>query len=222
MSSDLQQLTQQELLSLALDALKREDAGRALAYLKEAAARDDASAQVLFMLGSEYAQIGMIPEAKAALDKSLHAVPELPIARFQLGLLQLTTGDVTAARSVWMPLLDLPASSPLAYLRCFAQGLLDVSVEAWDSARSALLEGLALNLDNAALNKDMQGVLERMEAARAGQGIPAAAPSAAPSAAAPATTAPAPEAATTASASPADVDASHLFISAYKHRGKPH
>ena len=117
MSSDLQQLSQQELLSLALDAFKREDAGRALAYLKEAGSREDASSQVLFMLGSEYAQIGMIPEAKAVLHKSLHAAPELPIARFQLGLLHLTTGDVAAARATWQPLLDLPMAPPLTYLQ---------------------------------------------------------------------------------------------------------
>lgn len=206
--SDLQQLSQQELLGLALDAFKREDNGRALAYLKEAGAREDASSQVLFMLGSEYAQIGMVPEAKAVLHKALVAPPELPLARFQLGLLHLSTGEPDQARAVWQPLADLPTSSPNAYLRRFAQGLLDASAESWDSARAALLEGMALNTENAALNKDMQGVLDRMAAvAPAASSLPAA-----------------PEAGASADQAPAsaELEASHLFISAYQHRGKPH
>ncbi|MGM9514313.1 tetratricopeptide repeat protein [Roseateles sp. DB2] len=206
--SDLQHLSQQELLGLALDAFKREDNGRALAYLKEAGAREDASSQILFMLGSEYAQIGMIPEAKAILNKAALALPALPLARFQLGLLHLSTGELDQARSVWQPLLDLSATSPASYLQCFAQGLLDVSTESWDSARAALQEGIALNTENAALNKDMQGVLDRMAAMASATTSQATMPEAnTPADPAPAT---------------AELEASHLFISAYKHRGKPH
>lgn len=215
MNSELQHLSQHELLSLALDAFQREDSGRALAYLKEAGSREDANAQVLFMLGSEYAQIGMIPEAKAVLLKALHATPELPIARFQLGLLHLTSGDAISARETWQPLLNRTVADASDYLRHFAQGLLDASEDSWDNARSALLQGIALNLDNPALNKNMQGVIERLNAAQATAEVPAVTLAA--------TAAPIPPiAAAPASTSASDVDASHLFISAYQHRGKPH
>ena len=46
MSDTLQSLSQGELLALALEASRREDAGHALAYLKEASARPDAIASL--------------------------------------------------------------------------------------------------------------------------------------------------------------------------------
>ena len=47
MTSTSPSLTQTELLALALEASRRGDAGRSLTYLKEAATREDATAEVL-------------------------------------------------------------------------------------------------------------------------------------------------------------------------------
>ena len=80
MSDSFSNLTQAELLAVALDASRRNDSGRALVYLKEAASRADASAQALFMLGSEYAQLGLTTEAKASMAKAVELGPGFPLA----------------------------------------------------------------------------------------------------------------------------------------------
>ncbi|PTT78939.1 hypothetical protein DBR42_22460, partial [Pelomonas sp. HMWF004] len=163
MSDTLHSLSQSELLALALEASRREDAGRALAYLKEASARADASPQALFMLGSEYAQLGLMDDAKASMARAVEVGPELAIARFQLGMLHVTSGEVDAARAAWAPLAALSADHPQAYLAAFHQGMLHLVADEFDDAVAALGAGLAQNLENEALNHDMRRVIDAIE-----------------------------------------------------------
>lgn len=220
MTDALHTLTQAELLALALEASRRDDTGHAMAYLKEAAARDDASAEALFMLGSEYAQIGLIAEAQQAMARSLERPGALPIARFQLGLLQLTSGDPLSAQTTWMPLAQLPDSHPQAYLKTFQRGMNELIADAFDAALASLRAGIAANQENAALNADMAKVIDAILHL---PGRDAEAPDAEPLQAR-ATEADAPTQAAEAASAPADaeLEPSHLFISAYTHRGKPH
>lgn len=211
MSDTLQSLSQGELLALALEASRREDAGRALAYLKEASGRADASPQALFMLGSEYAQLGLMDDAKASMARAVEVGPDLVIARFQLGMLHVTSGEVDAARAAWAPLAALSADHPQAYLATFHKGMLHLVADEFDAAVAALGAGLAQNLENEALNNDMRRVIDAVEH------LPGRSPQA------PAAVTPQPEAAPApAPAADADVEPSHLFINAYTHRGKPH
>jgi len=211
MSDTLQSLSQSELFALALEASRREDAGRALAYLKEASGRPDASPQALFMLGSEYAQLGLIDDAKASVARAVEVGPELIIARFQLGMLHVTSGEVDAARAAWAPLVALSADHPQAYLATFHKGMLHLVADEFDDAVATLGAGLAQNLENEALNNDMRRVIDAIEH------LPGRSPQA------PATVSPQPETAPApAPAADADVEPSHLFINAYTQRGKPH
>jgi tetratricopeptide (TPR) repeat protein len=213
MSDTLQSLTQGELFALALEASRRNDAGHALAYLKEASSRVDASAQALFMLGSEYAQLGLMGDAKASMARAVEVGPDFAIARFQLGMLHLTSGEVDAARATWAPLTLLGADHPQAYLATFHQGMLHLVADEFDDAIAALNAGLAQNQENEALNGDMRRVVDAIEHL----------PGRSPHASAPAASQPEPEAAPAPSADEeADVEPSHLFINAYTHRGKPH
>lgn len=211
MSDTLQALSQGELLALALEASRRLDTGHAVAYLKEACSRMDAQPQALFMLGSEYAQLGLMDEAKAHMARAVQAAPDYAIARFQLGMLHVTSGEVGPARAAWEGLAALPDDHPQRYLAAFHRGMLHLVADEFDAAIAALQQGLAQNQENEALNGDMRKVIDAIEhlPGREGREPPAAPPVAEPAAVAPA---------------PADTDVepSHLFINAYTHRGKPH
>lgn len=217
MPEALDSLSQRELLALAAEAGARSDSGHALAYLKAAAAREDRSPEALFLLGSEYAQLRLMEEAAACMGQAVALAPRLWIARFQLGLLHLTSGAPALAQEVWAPLHEMAEHDDKAYLKRFHQGLLHLIADEFVPAVRALQAGMAQNHDNAPLNHEMQRIVDAVVSL---PGVPAVAPVAAPAspaagdrgAAAPPTTAE-PE---------VEVEPSHLFISAYATRGKPH
>jgi len=159
--TDLDSLTQTELLAVALEATRRGDAGHALVCLKEAAGRADASAEACFMLGSEYAQIGLVDDALRQLGRAASLGPDFAIAHFQLGLLQLTAGQPEQAREAWRGLDGLAADAPLAWFR---RGLEHLIRDEFQACVQALEEGIRRNLANPALNVDMQGVVNRVQA----------------------------------------------------------
>lgn len=210
MSDSLSKLTQAELLAIALDASRRDDAGHALAYLKEAAGRADATGQALFMLGSEYAQLGLVAEAKASMARAVELGPDFPLARFQLGMLHVTSGEVEAAKGAWAPLAVLRPPHPQAYLAAFYRGMLHLVADEFDAAMQALGEGVALNHDNEPLNRDMRRVIDAIEHLPGRE------------AKAPATVAPLATVARDVLGGEPEAEPSHLFISAYKQGGKPH
>lgn len=217
MSELLNNLTQAELFALALDASRRRDGGHALAYLKEAARRADVSAQALFMLGCEYAQIGMIQEAKAAMAEAVEQGQDFPLARFQLGMMHMATQELEAAKAVWQPLSDLGPQHPQGYLATFQRGMRHLIAEEFDTAIQTLGEGMAQNQENAPLNVEMRRISDALE--RLPGRVKAAEDGSMPGAA---KTPEAPQPATGLLAGEAEPDPSHLFISAYSQGGKPH
>jgi tetratricopeptide (TPR) repeat protein len=213
MPDTLHSLSQAELLALALEASRLDDSGHALAYLKEASNRDDASPRALFMLGSEYAQLGLMDDAKASMARAAQADPEFAIAHFQLGMLHVTSGQVDAAKAAWAPLAMLGTDHPQAYLANFHKGMLYLVADQFDDAIAALNAGLAQNQENEALNNDMRRVIDAINH------LPGRSPETAR------VQAPAESTQSAAAATPAvdgDIEPSHLFINAYTHRGKPH
>jgi len=212
MSDTLHALSQGELLALALEASRRLDTGHAMAYLKEACSRTDAQPQALFMLGSEYAQLGLMEEAKAHMARAVEAAPGFAIARFQLGMLHITSGEVEHARAAWEALAELPEGHPQRYLTAFHRGMLHLVADEFDAAIAELQQGLAQNQENEALNGDMRKVIDAIEHLPGREGL--VPPAGAPAPVEPAIAAPAP--------ADTDVEPSHLFINAYMHRGKPH
>ena len=206
----LDTLTQTELLALALEATRRGDSGHSLAYLKEACSRSDASADALFLLGSEYAQVGLMTEALESLERAVALAPENATARFQLGLLHLTSGRPEQAQQVWQPLALMDPSQPqAAYMAAFHKGLTHLIRDEFEDATRCLSEGIALNNDNPALSENMQKVIGEIQALQARQAQGAATL----------------EVAKPAEAARAEPDLQesegHLFINAYT-RGKPH
>ncbi len=151
-------LDQMELLKLALDASRNSNHGAALAYLKEAVSRTDATATVHHLLGAEYAQIQMMDRAIVEMEAALALDSTLSTARLQLGLLLMGTGANAAARAlaVLQPLDGLHADDALRY---FGQGLSLLIRDEYQNAITLLIKGMELNASNAALNIDMQKII---------------------------------------------------------------
>lgn len=166
-ASPLSLLDQTELLRLALEANRSGADGNAMAYLKEAVSRPDATGSAHFLLGAEYAQIKLYDRAVNEMEAALALDPGLSIARLQLGLLWLTSGAAERSQQVLAPLSDLAESDPL---RLFGEGLCALIRDEFDETVRLLEQGIARNRDNDALNGDMRRLLDELALARkAGQ-----------------------------------------------------
>lgn len=188
----LSMLDQAELLQLAMNASTGVDSGSAIAYLKEAVSRADATGAAHYLLGAEYAQIGMYERAVSEMESALALDPALATARLQLGLLWIGAGAVDRAASVLAPLAEL---APDDALRHFGAGLCLLIDNQLDQAVARIEQGMALNTSNAPLDQDMRKIIDGIARVRAGAAVPAAA-------------APAPAAA-------AADDTQHVLLSAY-------
>lgn len=202
MERPLDLLTSDELLALAVEATKRGDSAHSMAYLKAASERADTSAEVLFLLGSEYAQVGMIEQARHNLQRSVDLAPHHALARFQLGLLQLTSGLPDLAEAAWAPLEALDPTEPqAASLQAFRRGLCHLIRDEFAATIDELERGMSLNVENPALNANMQRMVDavRVALSRSDATRPA----------------------TGADAETEDAQPGHLFVNAYT-RGLPH
>lgn len=161
LADTLARLDQAELLQLALRAGAADDAAGAIACLKEAAGRSDANGTTHYLLGAEYAQIGLYDRAADAMEMALAIDPSLALVRLQLGLLWMTRADAARSAQVLAPLDDLAPGDPLAY---FGRGLRQLAVDEFDVARRSLQAGIAANTANAPLNADMQRIIDQIDA----------------------------------------------------------
>ncbi|MCW7540861.1 tetratricopeptide repeat protein [Aquabacterium sp. A7-Y] len=151
-----------ELFMLGVRASTSNDPAAALAYLKQAVVKAPEHARAHWLLGAEYASLGMVDRARAGFERAVELDPDLHLARFQLGLLRLTSGDVEAAQDTWGPLDVLPEADPV---RLFRDGLLHMVRDEFPQALEAVRQALATPGLDAALKRDMEMVLGRIEAA---------------------------------------------------------
>ena len=146
----------QDLMS-AMQADDRDELARAdrliLAY------GDDA--RLHFLRGSMLAGIGRPIEALSSLRRAVELAPDFAIARFQLGFFQLTSGEAADALSTWGPIALLPDGH---YLRYFVGGLTHLIRDEFDETIARLEEGIAANVENPALNGDMQLIIDQVRA----------------------------------------------------------
>lgn len=152
--------TQRDPIPGLLEALARTDDGDTRErLLMEAGQRNPADARIYLLIAGERMQRGNVDGGEAAFIAALHLAPEFHIARFQLGLLQLTSGRPAAATATWA-LLDLLEEK--APLRLFKEGLLFMAQDRFEEASQRIREGIERNRENAPLDKDMQMVLDRI------------------------------------------------------------
>jgi Flp pilus assembly protein TadD len=164
-------LDAEELFTLGVKASRANDSVAALACLKQAIAKDPTHAEAHWLLGAEYASLGMPDRARASLEQAIELGPQLHTARFQLGLLQLTSGFVEEARGIWQPLDELPLADPL---RLFKQGLLHMVNDEFEQALAQLQQALATPGLDTALRGDMDMVVQQIQSRAAAKEATAA------------------------------------------------
>lgn len=132
----------------------------AIQMLRAAAAEDPSSGLLQFLLAAELAQAGAIGEAEAAYANAVLLSPQVHIARFQLGLLQFTSGRAAIALLTWQPLLALEDDDPLPhFVRAFAA----LAGNQFTQALEAFGAGIERNSVNEPLNVDMRKVMAGIE-----------------------------------------------------------
>ncbi len=119
----------------------------------------------LFLLASEFAALGELDKAEAAFAKAVLLAPHMPVIRYQLGLLQFSSGRAALALLTWQPLLDLPDAQPQAQaLAGFVRGYAALAQDDLALALSHFQAGLAHDVGNPALAGDVRKVIERVQA----------------------------------------------------------
>lgn len=151
----------EELLHLALAASGQDRGEQAIGYLKRALDLSPRDANIHYLLGAEHAQIGMYDRAISDMTAALELNPALDTARFQLGLLYLTSMRVPEAITTWQPLDQLGSGHPF-YL--FKTGLISLANDDFTTCVKLLEQGIAANNINLVLNADMQRVIDQVKA----------------------------------------------------------
>lgn len=117
-----------------------------------------ADPRLLFFRGSILASLEQYDEAQVSMRAALTCAPDYAIARFQLGFLELTSGQAQAAIASWRPLHALSPDNPL---RSFATGLEHLIRDEFEAAIEQLEAGIARNLETPPLNGDMSLIVEK-------------------------------------------------------------
>jgi tetratricopeptide (TPR) repeat protein len=154
-----------------VNRLQTADGASARRLLEEAGRTHPADPRPLLLLAAELVHDKELDRAEAAYTAALQCAPDFAIARFQLGLLQLTSGRPAVAQATWAPLELLEDGHPL---RLFKTGLELLAQDRFAEARGFLERGIAANHENPPLNRDMQMVLEGIGRLEADAGEPPA------------------------------------------------
>ncbi len=169
-------LDEAEFLHLALHAMQSGHHDEAISLLRRLVAAFPTNANAHYLLGAEHAQIGLYDRAFKDFGQALRVQPQLAAARFQLGLLHLTCGQMSEAEAVWSPLDELGADDPW---RMFKSALVHLARDELKECARGLRAGIDRNRGNPALNQDMGCLLADIER-RIGAGSVATGGAAAP------------------------------------------
>jgi tetratricopeptide (TPR) repeat protein len=156
-------LEAESLVQAGLAASQAGESEKALHLFARASALNPESALPLFLIGSEYAAMGEIDKAETALANAVVLAPALHIARYQLGLLQFSSGRPAPALVSWGPLFDLDESQALLH---FVRGFAALAHDDFTAAEVHFEIGLQRDLDNDALAADIQKVLLSLRQAK--------------------------------------------------------
>jgi len=151
-------MTPDDLLQPVLGKIQQ-DSEQALIGLDDLIQIYGNDARLHFLRGSVLAGLEHYGQARTAMQTAVDMAPDYALARFQLGLLELSSGDPVAAQSTWGPLSALPLDNPL---RLFAEGLRKLITGAYAEAIALLEEGIALNTELPPMNRDMILMIQQM------------------------------------------------------------
>lgn len=133
----------------------------AIALFRQSAAVDPSWALPPFLLGSYFAANSQFEAAEHELATATLLGPDFPLARYQLGTLQFSSGRPAAALVSWEPLIALEDTSPLPH---FVRGYAALAQNDLTSALAYFQAGLSKSKDNAALSADIELVVARTAA----------------------------------------------------------
>lgn len=150
----------QALLQAGLTASQANRVAEALTLFQEASIAAPAWAIPHFLIGSEYAAQGDMEKAEAAIANAVLLDPGLHIARYQLGLLQFSSGRAAAALVTWQPITELQGEQGLSD---FVRGFAAMAQDNLDEARSYFASGLAAPDLNPAVASDIHKVIAGMD-----------------------------------------------------------
>lgn len=160
------------LMAQATAASQADDGATAIDCFRRASEARPAAGLPQFLLGAEYAAAGEFGKAEEAFANASRLAPGFAMARYQLGLLQFSSGRPALALLTWQPLLELPESDPLPH---FVSGFAALARDQFDEAIAHYRRGLERNTQNAALSGDIERVVAGIEALRGGGTAPVAA-----------------------------------------------
>ena len=149
-----------ETLQAYLAELDGMTSAQAAARLEEAIAEHPDAAVLYTLLAAHRMHLGEHDTAEAAYVAALGLAPDMAVARFQLGLLQYTSGRPRVAFLTWNALESLGDQH---YLVLFKRGLAALAIDAFADATELLRQGIAANTENAPLNGDMQMLIGEIE-----------------------------------------------------------
>lgn len=116
-----------------------------------------------WLAGAEHAQLGNFDAAEASMIRSLAQDPGLHVARFQLGLMQYSSGRPATAMETWAALEKLDEQH---YLVFFKRGFAALVIDDFDGALLLFSRGIEKNTENAVLNRDIRMIAEEVEKRR--------------------------------------------------------
>lgn len=183
-------------LERALAASAAGNVSDAIALFQHATAEQPASGMPHFLLGAEYATLGQMDLAEQSFSRAVLLAPEWPIPRYQLGLLQFSSGRVASALLTWQPLLTLEEQSPMPH---WVRGFAALAEDAFEEARSYFEAGLERNTEHPPMSADIRLVLARMDALGQSTAVPTPMEPTLP-----------------------DEEATHVLLSNYQQRGPAH
>lgn len=150
--------------SLIAEALAASREGRpeaALALFARASERNPASGLPHFLAASEHAAAGEVEAAEASFANALLAAPAFSLARYQLGLLQFSSGRPAVALLTWEPLLESTGAGALAH---FVRGFASLAQDQLAQALVHFRAGLACPDAPAAVSADIVKVIDAVDA----------------------------------------------------------
>lgn len=193
-------------LENAIAASTHGDSEQAIALLRQAIQEQPESGLPHFLLGAEHASLGRMDLAEQCFANAVLLSPGLVVARYQLGLLQFSSGRASAALLTWQPLLGLEDESPLPH---WIRGFAALAGDSFDTARACFEAGLVRNADHPPMSADIRKVLAQMDALLPGahqspqQAVPVAVP-------------------TLLAPQPDEDESSHVLLSNYLQQGPAH
>ncbi|OUS29786.1 hypothetical protein A9Q99_08125 [Gammaproteobacteria bacterium 45_16_T64] len=109
---DLEKFDTEELIALAKFDLEHDKIDFALEKIKSALEKDDCPLEARGIAARLYAQIKLFDKAAMLYKEFLVASPESNTERFQLGMVNLESGNKEEAISIWSNLLEQEPTHP--------------------------------------------------------------------------------------------------------------